>query len=195
MAEAGSVDVDGTRTAIQYTTGVVMSSRKQKETQVHSTTQYHGNQAVSSTSSSTVDHHELHLRDETGKESAFQLVDLDVPVREGHTVTVVWIFPEGAKSMPYVQIYNHNTGDSNLIEPKRLITWFFKKKIFWIATLGGTILGLIIFWPIGVAMMFAPYLYLKHRAVTAIRGIFSSREFTQLQGKLSQVKPAAAAAA
>ena len=195
MAEVGSVDVDGTRTAIRYSTGVVMSSRKQKETQIHSSTQYHGNQAVSSTSSSTVDHHELHLRDETGKESAFQLIDLDVPVREGHTVSVVWIFPENAKSGPYVQIYNHNTSDSNLIEPKRLITWFFKKKLFWMATLGGTIVGFIIFWPIGLAMMFVPYLYFKHRALTAIRGIFSSREFTQLQGQLSQVKPSAAAAA
>ena len=195
MAEAGSVDVDGTRTAIQYETGIVTSTRKQKETQIHSNTQYHGNQPVTSTSSSTVDHHEMHIRTSTGTESAYQFVDLDVPVREGHTITVVWILPENAKSGPYVQIYNHNTGDNNIIEPKRLLPWYFKKKLCLIVTIGGTILGFMIFWPLGLALLIGPYVYLKRRALTAIRGIFSSREFTQLQGQLSQVKPTAAAAA
>jgi hypothetical protein len=195
MAEAGTVLVDGKRVTIHYETGVVTAQRKQKETQIHSNVQYHGNQAVTSTSSSTVDHLELFLVDSAGRETAYNLVDLDVPVRDGNTVSVVWIFPEGAKTGPYVQIKNHNTGDNTLIEPKRLLPWFFKKGLMWGATAGGTILGFIIFWPIGLAMMIAPYLYFKSRAMKAIKGIFDSREYQQLQTQLAQLKPAAAAAA
>lgn len=195
MAQAGVVDVDGQRTAIHFQTGVVTATRKQKETQIHSSTQYHGNQAVTSTSSSTVDHHELFLRDASGNESAYNLVDLDVPVREGNTVTVVWVMPENAKSGPYVQVINHNTGDSNQIEPKRLLAWFFKKKLMWMITIGGAIVGFIISWVVGLVMLFAPYLYFKYRTLKAIKSMFTSREYTQLQAQLSQVKPAAAAAA
>ena len=195
MAEAGAVDVDGTRTVIHYQTGVVTATRKQKETQIHSSTQFHGNQAVTSTSSSTVDHHELFLRDASGKEAAYNLIDLDVPVREGNTVSVVWVMPENGKSGPYVLVMNHNTGDSNQIEPKRLLPWFFKKKLMWMVTIGGAIVGFIISWVIGLVMLFAPYLYFKYRATKGIKGIFASREYTQLQAQLSQVKPIAAAAA
>lgn len=195
MAEAGAVNVDGKRTVIHYQTGVVTATRKQKETQIHSSTQFHGNQAVTSTSSSTVDHHELFLRDASGREGAYNLIDLDIPVREGNTVTVVWVMPENAKSGPYVEVLNHNTGDRNQIEPKRLLTWFFNKKLMWLVTIGGAIVGFIISWVLGVVMLFAPYLYFKYRAIKAIKGIFSSREYTQLQGELAQVKPSAAAAA
>jgi hypothetical protein len=38
-------------------------------------------------------------------------------------------------------------------------------------------------------MMVAPYLYFKRRATNAIKGIFTTREFTQLQSQLAQVKP------
>ena len=194
MAEAGAVNIDGTRTVIHYQTGVVTATRKQKETQIHSSTQFHGNQAVTSTSSSTVDHHELFLRDASGQEAAYNLIDLDVPVREGNTVTVVWVMPENAKSGPYVQVRNHNTGDSNQIEAKRLLPWFFKKKLMWMITIGGAIVGFIISWVIGLVMLFAPYLYFKYRTLKAINGLFASREYTQLQAQLAQVKPAAAAA-
>lgn len=195
MAEAGTVMADGKRVTIFYETGVVTAQRKQKETQIHSSVQYHGNQAMTSTSSSTVDHLELFLVDSAGRETAYNLVDLDVPVRDGNTVSVIWILPEGAKSGPYVEIRNHNTGDNTVIDPKRLLPWFIKKKLMWGATIGGTILGLIIFWPIGLAMIFTPLLYFKSRALKAIRGIFESREYKQLQTQLAQVKPAAAAAA
>jgi hypothetical protein len=195
MAEAGSVVADGKRVTIHYQTGVVTAQRKQKETQIHSNVQYHGNQAVTSTSSSTVDHLELFLVDSTGKESAFNLVDLDIPVRDGNTVSVIWILPEGSKSGPYVQILNHNTGDNTVIEPKRLLPWFFKKGLMWGATIGGTIVGFIIFWPLGFAGMIGPYLYFKSRALKAIKGIFDSREYQQLSTQLSQIKPAAAVAA
>ena len=195
MAEAGTVVAGGVRVTIYCETGVVTATRKQKQTRVHSSPRHHGNQAVTSTNSSTVDHHELCLVDSTGKESAFDLVDLDVPVSDGNTVSVVWIVPEHAEYGPYVQIHNHNTGDDTVIDPKRLLPWFFKKGFMWGATIGGTIAGFLVFWPIGLAMMIAPYLYFNNRAMKAIKGIFDSREYQQLQTQLAQVKPTAAIAA
>lgn len=195
MAQAGTVDVDKQRVAIHYHTGVVTATRKQKETQIHSNVQYQGNQAVTSTSSSTVDHHELFIVDSSGRERAFNLIDMDIAVREGNTVTVVWVVPADAEAGPHIQVYNHNTGDSTRVEPSRLLTWFFNKKLLWISTIVGAIVGFIVFWPIGLAMLFAPYIYLKRRTINAIKGIFTSREFADLQAQLAQVKPSQAAAA
>jgi hypothetical protein len=123
------------------------------------------------------------------------MVDMDIAVREGNTVSVIWVVPEGFEAGPHVQVYNHNTGDTTTVNPIRALRWFFRKKQMWLATIVGTILGFIIFWPIGFVMMVGPFLYFKRRALNAIKGMFASREFTQLQGQLSQVKPAAAAAA
>lgn len=196
MPEAGSVVVDGKRVTIHYQTGRVTATRKQKETQIRSTTQYHANQqAVSSTSSTTVDHHELFIVDSTGREHAFNIVDMDFPVREGNTVSVVWIIPEGAERGPFVQVMNHSTGDSTYVAPKALVPLFFKKLWMWSATIGGTILGFLIFWPLGFVMMIGPFIYFGRRALNAIKGMFQTREYTQLQSVLSQVKPAPAVAA
>lgn len=191
MAEAGTVAVDHKRVVIHYHTGVVTSTRKQKETQIHSSTQYHGNQAVTSTSSSTVDHHELFVVDSSGRERAFNMIDMDLAVREGNTVSVVWVVPTDAEAGPHVKVFNHNTGDSTQVEPPRLLTWFFRKKQMWLVTIAGTIVGFIVFWPLGFVGMIGPYLYFKRRAINAIKGIFTSREFTQLQTQLAQVKPMA----
>jgi hypothetical protein len=195
MAEAGTVDVDQKRVVIHYHTGVVTSTRKQKETQIHSSTQYQGNQAVTSTSSSTVDHHELFIVDSAGRERAFNMIDMDLAVREGNTVTVVWVVPTDVEVGPHVKVFNHNTGDSTQVEPKRLLMWFFNKKMLWITTIVAAIVGFLISWVLGIIGLIAPYFYWKSRAMKGIRGMFTSREFTQLQTQLQQVKPAQAVAA
>ncbi|HUQ52719.1 MAG TPA: DUF2852 domain-containing protein, partial [Gammaproteobacteria bacterium] len=141
------------------------------------------------------DHHELFVVDAQGRERAFNMVDMDIAVREGNTVSVIWVVPQDVESGPHVQVVNHNTGDTTTVSPIRVITWFFRKKQMWIATIAGTILGFIIFWPIGLAMMIAPYLYFKRRAINAIKGMFTTREFTQLQSQLAQVKPMSSPAA
>jgi hypothetical protein len=195
MAEAGTVVVDGKRVTIYYQTGRVTATRKQKETQIHSNVQYHGNQAVHSTSSSTVDHHELFIEDATGREHAFNIVDMDFPVREGNTVSVVWIIPEGAERGPFVQVLNHNTGSNTYVDTKSLMPLFAKKAMMWGATIGGTIVGFAIFWPLGFAGMVGPYFYFSRRARNAIKSMFQTREYAQLQSQLAQVKPTQAAAA
>jgi hypothetical protein len=195
MAEAGAVLVDGKRVTIHYQTGQVTSTRKLGETRSDSNGQHHGNQAARSTSSSAMDHHELLIVDTFAREHAFDIVDIDFAVREGHTVSVVWIVPEGAEVGPCVQAVNHDTGDNTFIATSRLRPLFFKKALMWVATIGGMIVGFAYFWPLGLAMMVAPYLYFKSRATRAINAIFASREYAQLETQLLQVKPVAAAAA
>lgn len=196
MAEAGFVIVDGKRTKIHYHTGVVTATRKQKETQISSSTQFHGNQAYTSTNSSTVDHHELFVVDSSGRERAFQMVDMDLAVREGNTVTVIWVVPEDVESGPHILVQNHNTGDRTVVETKRLLPWFMKpKKVIWGLTAVLVIVGFFISWVLGLIAMFAPFFYFRHRAMTAIKGMFASPELKQLEAQLAQVKPAAAVAA
>jgi hypothetical protein len=196
MAEAGSVVVDGKRTTINFHTGVVTATRKQKETQISSSTQYHGNQAYTSTSSSTVDHHELFIVDSSGRERAFQMIDMDLAVREGNTVTVVWVVPEGSEVGPHILVQNHNTGDRTVVAPKRILSWFMKPKlIVWGSTAALVIVSMMISWVLVIIAAFAPFLYFRRRAMTAIKGMFASPELKQLEAQLGQVKPAAAVAA
>jgi hypothetical protein len=194
MPQAGTVVVDGKPVTIYYQTGTVTATRKQKETQIRSNVQYHGNQAVTSTSSSTVDHHELFITDASGREHAFNIIDMDFPVREGNTVSVVWIIPEGKESGPFVQVLNHSTGTSTYCPEGHLTPLFAKKAMMWGATIGGTILGFLIFWPLGFAGMIGPFIYFNRRVKKAVKGMFASREYQALQAQLTQVKPAAAAA-
>jgi hypothetical protein len=193
---APTVLVDGRRTVIHHHTGKVTATRKQKETQIQSSTQYHGNQAVTSTSSSTVDHHELFIADETGNERAFSMIDMDIPVREGNTVSVIWVVPEGVESGPHIQIYNHNTGDRRVVQPKSILSWFMKPKmIVWGTTAAVVVVGFIVSWIIVLVGLFAPFLYFRWRALKAIKGMLASPELKQLEAQLAQVKPVAAAVA
>ena len=196
MAAATTVLVDGKRTVLHHHTGKVTSTRKQKETQISSSTQYHGNQAVTSTSSSTVDHHELFIVDETGKERAFNMIDMDVAVREGNTVSIIWAVPEDVESGPHIEIYNHSTGDRRVVQPKAVLSWFMKpKKIVWGTTAAVVIVGMIVSWIVVIVGLFAPFLYFRWRALNAIKGMLGGPELKQLEAQLAQVKPAAAVAA
>jgi len=196
MAEAGSVVVDGKRTKLNFHTGIVTATRKQKETQISSSTQFHNNQAYTSTSSSTVDHHELFIVDSSGRERAFQMIDMDLAVREGNTVTVVWVVPEDSEVGPHILVQNHNTGDRTVVEPKRILSWFMKPKLMiWGSTAALVVVSMMISWVLVIIFAFAPFLYFRRRAMIAIKGMFTSPELKQLEAQLAQVKPAAAVAA
>jgi hypothetical protein len=97
--------------------------------------------------------------------------------------------------LQFDQVLNHNTGDSTYCPDVHLAPLFAKKGMMWGATIGGTILGFIIFWPLGFVGMIAPYIYFSRRFKNAVKGMFASREYQALQAQLKQVKPAAAAAA
>jgi len=132
MPEGPKVVVpDGRRCQLYYFTGKVLSSRKQKETQISSSTQYHGNnQAVTSVSSRTVDHHEFFLADTDGKERAFKAVNFDFPCREGQTLSVMWTIAEGKNEGPFLAVRNHNTGERHDASQASVVEWM-KEPYSW----------------------------------------------------------------
>jgi len=196
MPQGPTLMVDGKRTTIHYFTGKVLSSQKQKETKIHSNTSYVGqnNQAVTSVSSTTVDHHEFFLADSAGTERAFKTIDFDIPCREGNTMTVMWAVPEDSKEGPYIELRNHNTGEHTTVEPKRVASYWRKPWwMIWGSMLGVFIvLTVIINFFIGAIALFVPFFYFRWRANNAVKTMFGSNEFRQLDSQVAQVKPLAA---
>lgn len=194
MPEGTSVVVDGKRHQIYYFTGKVLASQKQKETQVHSQSYGTQNNPQVSVSSTTVDHHEFFLADSTGKERSFKMVDFDFPCREGQTLTVVWSVQEGAKDGPFVEVHNHNTGETHLNDVKQVALWLKKPGwMIWGSALGGMILLWILsFYFTGLLWVLAPPLYFRYRARAAAKSLIASDGVRQLDSQLAQVKPVAA---
>lgn len=126
MPEGQKVVVpDGRRCQLYYFTGKVLSSKKQKETQISSSTQYHAgsNNPSVHVRSNTVDHHEFFLADQDGKERAFKTVDFDFPCREGQTMSVMWTIAEGKNEGPFLAVRNHNTGERHDASQASVATW------------------------------------------------------------------------
>ena len=194
MPEGTSVMVDGKRCQLHYFTGKVLSSQKQKETQVHSQSYGTQNTPQVHVSSTTVDHHELFLADSTGKERAFKMVDFDFPCRDGQTITIVWGVPENSPDGPYIKVHNHNTGTSHVNDFKQVSLWFKKPWwMIWGAALGGMIVLMTLsFYITGMLWLLAPPLYFRYRSRQAAKSLIASDGVRQLDTQLASVKPVAA---
>lgn len=95
-------------------TGAVISPSKAIET----VTQVSGgayNQGVSSSSHRSV-HDQFFVRDPGGGERAFQTVDVNLALREGHRLSVVWAIRKGKERGPYILFSNHSTGDRTMVD-------------------------------------------------------------------------------
>lgn len=189
-----TVDVDGKRTVLWYFTGKVLSSQKQKETQISSQSYGTQNNPQVHVSSTTVDHHEFFLADESGKEESFKMIDFDFPCRQGQTMSVVWGVPEGAGSGPFLHVRNHNTEESHQINPNNIATTFRKPgwMIWGSAAALFLVLGLIVNFIVGMIMILVPPLYFRWRSRKAAKGLLASKELTQLDAELARIKPMAA---
>ena len=123
------------------------------------------------------------------------MVNLDLAVRDGNTVTVIWMVPEDDDGGPTIELYNHTTGERTATPPERLLPWFIKKKHILLSTGIGFVVGAFIFWMLAVAALLAPYIYFRRRALNAIKSMLSGSTLGQLEAKLAQVKPVPPAAA
>jgi hypothetical protein len=191
--QGATVNVDGKPTVLWYFTGKVLSSQKQKETQISS--QSYGTQGNSQVhvSSSTVDHHEFFLADESGKEESFKMVDFDFPCRQGQTLSVVWAVPEGAGRGPFIHVRNHNTDETHQIEPNYIADNFKKSGwMVWGIGLGMVIVTSPILGPACLLTIFIPFFYFRWRSRKAAKGLLASKELTQLDAELARIKPMAA---
>lgn len=178
MAEAGTVLVDGRRITIYYHTGTVTQTRGQEPTSAT------GQQALS-------------IVDAAGRERGFDLIDMDIAIRTGDIVSVVWVVPVDSEAGPHIQVYNHSTGDRIAVTPDRIVPWFRKpRSVVWGTTVALAIASLAISWLLALFVVFAPMVYFRRRALKAIEGLFGSPELRQLESQLAQVKalpPAVAA--
>jgi hypothetical protein len=190
MSEGNSVVVDGRRCQLHHFTGKVLSSKKQKETQVSSHSYGTQNNPQVQVTSTTVDHHELFLGDSSGVERGFQLVDFDFPCREGQTLTLIWVIPDSEERGPFVAARNHNTGEFHVIDPKH-IQYLFKKPWWmrWGATLGVLIVGFIISPFVGLFAWIAPLVYFAMRQKNAAKTLLASDALRRLDGQVAQLKP------
>lgn len=188
-----TVDVDGTKTVLWYFTGKVLSSKKQKETQVSSQSYGTQNNPQVHVSSTTVDHHEMFLVDDKGKEESFQMVDFDFPCREGQTLTVVWAVPEGAGRGPFIHVRNHNTEESSQIAPNSIADIFRKPGwMVWGGGVGLMIVTIPILGPFCIFAILISFFYFRWRSQKAAKDLLGSKDLTLLDAELARVKPMAA---
>lgn len=191
--EGPTIDVDGKKTVLWYFTGKVLSSKKQKETQISSQSYGTQNNPQVHVSSTTVDHHELFLVDEGGKEESFHLTNFDFPCREGHTITIVWAIPEDKDRGPFIHVRNHNTDETTQVGPN-LIADNFKKPgwMVWGIGAGLVVVTIPILGPFCLFSVLISFFYFRWRSRKAAKGLLASRELMQLDTELTRVKPLAA---
>jgi len=200
MPEGSKTTVpDGRSCQLYYFTGKVLSSKKQKETQISSTTQYHGNnQATSSVSSRTVDHHEFFLADKDGKERAFKTVDFDFPCREGQTISVMWTIAEGKNEGPFLAVRNHNTGERHDASQASVAAWM-EEPYSW-GVIGIAIAIIVVLFIISGTLGFLALIGLpvygwwrkKSRAKAAAKSLLGGSALQGLDQQLAPLKALAA---
>jgi len=188
-----SVEVDGVRCNLHYFTGTVLSTRKEKETRVSSQSVGTANNPQVHVTSTTVNHHELFLKDADGEEQSFQLVDLDFPCREGNLVTIVWAIPENKERGPFVHVRNHNTNEYYQIGNTD-IAYLFKKPwwLVWGSSIGISLVTIPVLGPLFMFGILPPIFYWRWRTRKAAKTLLASGELMSLDSQLAQTKPLAA---
>jgi hypothetical protein len=190
---------DGRNCQMYYFTGKVLASTKQKETQISSNTQYnHNNQAVTSVSSRTVDHHEFFLADNAGKERAFKTVDFDFPCREGQTISVVWTIAEGKSEGPFLAVRNHNTGERHDASQASVAAWMEEPYSWGVIGVAAAIIIVLFFISGGLGFLALVGLPIygwwrkKSRAKAAAKSLLGGSALQQLDQQLAPLKAFAA---
>lgn len=120
-----SIRVNGRQIQLHFITGTVLSTSKSHETQTAvsggggsisaSTSRAFGqrqqvrvNLEPLQVTSSTIVHDQIFLLDERGQEHVFNLQNLHVACREGHSLTVVRATWSGNQAGRYVEVVNHS---------------------------------------------------------------------------------------
>jgi hypothetical protein len=121
MTEITTITVGSRRIAIHSMSGEVMDSRKWTTTEVSggggSGVISHGSGYVQQdeVKSKTTTHDQIIIRAADGEEESLKVEDLNLAVRQGHWVSLIWAIPSGRKEGPFVAILNHNTKSLDFI--------------------------------------------------------------------------------
>lgn len=104
-----TVRVLGKEYGLHSVTGQVVRATKNWETEVRGGD---GANASVTTSAVTTVHDEFFLTDNSGREHAFQLTDVNVACRETNKLTVVWAIKRGQERGHCIAVRNHTTGQT-----------------------------------------------------------------------------------
>jgi len=201
MPEGPKVVVpDGRRCQLYYFTGKVLSSQKQKETQISSGSQYNTGtgQTVATVSSRTVDHHEFFLADSAGTERAFKAVNFDFPCRQGQTMSVMWTIAEGKNEGPFLAVRNHNTGERHDASQASVAEWMTEPYSWAVIGIAIAIAVVLSFISGGLAFLFVVGIAIygwwrkRSRAKSAAQELLNGAGLRQLDAQLAPLKAFAA---
>jgi len=201
MPEGPKVVVpDGRRCQLYYFTGKVLSSQKQKETQISSGSQYNAGsgQTVATVSSRTVDHHEFFLADASGTERAFKTVNFDFPCRQGQTLSVMWTIAEGKNEGPFLAVRNHNTGERHDASQASVAEWMKEPYSWAVIGIAAAIIVVLfmIYDSLGLLALIGLPIYgwwrKRSRANSAAKELLSGSGLQQLDAQLAPLKALAA---
>src|SRR6185369_12487467 len=181
-------------------TGKVLSSKKQKETQISSGSQYNAGtgQTVATVSSRTVDHHEFFLADSAGTERAFKTVNFDFPCREGQTMSVMWTIAEGKNEGPFLAVRNHNTGERHDATQASVAAWM-EEPYSW-GVIGVAVAIIVVLFIVSGTLGFLALIGLpiygwwrkKSRATAAAKSLLGGSALQGLDQQLAPLKAFAA---
>lgn len=74
-----------------------------------------GGSSSSYVSSRNVEEHEFWVKLQDGKEACFRFADKDVRIREGQTISMLFMRPAETTTGEMVSLYNHNAGTNHII--------------------------------------------------------------------------------
>jgi hypothetical protein len=188
MAEDATAVIDGKKVYLYSYTGKVLSSKKDKETVISSQTMGTGNNRQTAVSSTTVDHHEIFMVDANGKERSVQLQDFDFPLREGNTLSLVWLIKEGDERGPYIHARNHSTDEVNQIYENNIADSF--RKPWWMILAVAAALGfatMFILGPFAMFMILVSFFYFRRRSRKAVKAFLKGPEIAKIDAELAKI--------
>lgn len=121
MTQMTTIKLGSRQIAIHSMSGEVMDSQKWTTTEISGGG---GSGVVSNGSgyiqkdevkSKTTTHDQIIIRTADGEEESLKVEDLNLAVRQGHWVSLIWAIPSGWKEGPFVAIFNHNPGSLDFI--------------------------------------------------------------------------------
>lgn len=122
MTQMTTITLGSRRVALHGMSGEVMDAQKWTTTEISGG----GGSGVISNGSGYVQHDEVKskttthdqiiIRTADGGEESLKVEDVNLAVRQGHWVSLIWAIPGDRKEGPFVAVFNHNTGSLDFID-------------------------------------------------------------------------------
>jgi hypothetical protein len=121
MTQMTTIKLGSRQIAIHSMSGEVMDSQKWTTTEISGggasgvISNGSGYIEKDEVKSKTTTHDQIIIRTADGEEESLKVEDLNLAVRQGHWVSLIWAIPSGWKEGPFVAIFNHNTDSLDFI--------------------------------------------------------------------------------